>query len=223
MADSRPELKAEEVAAYLSDHPDFFAEHSTLFSSLGLDDASDNAFSFALGKAVILKQQKNDQRISEIFRFAQQNDRLFELTRKLILAMLEANDLKTVLSLLKEKATSDFHVDSTIICLLGDGKLASSEIFRLDEGEAKRNINALIQTGRPVCGALRSSEAIAIFGSETAVQSAVVLPLEYAEISGFLAFGSTDPHFFTADQDTLFVGFIAEVLARLLAAFGQTP
>ena len=47
-------------------------------------------------------------------------------------------------------------------------------------------------------------------------ERAVRLIVPFATGSGCLAIGSRDPAYFSSDMDTLFVSYIAEVLARVI-------
>ena len=71
------------------------------------------------------------------------------------------------------------------------------------------------------CTTLRGTELQRLFPLADINQqddsgSAVILPLELPQGTGALCIGSRNPHHFSSDMDTLFVTFIADVLARVL-------
>ena len=73
-----------------------------------------------------------------------------------------------------------------------------------------------------ICGALRAHELAFLFGEEhsASVGSAAVVMLD--QQLGALAIGSPDPQHYKSSLGTLFLGYIAEVLARVLPRFA-TP
>jgi len=69
-----------------------------------------------------------------------------------------------------------------------------------------------------VVGVLRGSELEFLFGKEQAVKikSAAVVTLEHNGVHGVLAVGSDDQQHYSNSVDTLFLSYLADVLARLL-------
>ena len=63
-----------------------------------------------------------------------------------------------------------------------------------------------------------------LFGKEDAAQvgSAAVVSLTHQGLHGVLAIGSADPQHYKSSLGTLFLGYIAEVLARVVPGF-STP
>ena len=63
-----------------------------------------------------------------------------------------------------------------------------------------------------------------MFGSEdgTQVGSAAVVGINYQGLHGVLAIGSSDPQHYKSSLGTLFLGYIAEVLGRVVPGFA-TP
>lgn len=210
-------LDSEKILAYLTDHPEFFVEHPGLLPDIGLGNLDDNTVPFALGKAVVWSQHQTNQKFEQLFKLAKENDRLFKITQELVFVMLEAGHVETLLEALRQKASDDFEIDQTEICLFAnDDQPELPAITYLNRQEVANNASVLTRLKTPICGALRSSEISTVFGETKAIKSAVLLPLSYGGNEGLLAFGSDDAHFFVAGQDTLFVELIAGVLARQL-------
>ena len=79
----------------------------------------------------------------------------------------------------------------------------------------------LLDGGKTICGVLRPHELSFLFGEDgPSVGSAAVVSLD--DQLGVLAIGSRDPQHYKSSLGTLFLGYIAEVLARVLPRFG-TP
>ena len=71
----------------------------------------------------------------------------------------------------------------------------------------------------PACwGRVRAKELVFLFGQEQAehIQSAAVVTLEHNGIQGVLAVGSDDQQHYNSSMDTLFLTYLADVLARVL-------
>ncbi|MNP61585.1 hypothetical protein D3C76_1567870 [compost metagenome] len=90
--------------------------------------------------------------------------------------------------------------------------------------EAHQSIGGLLAGGKTICGVLRSHELEFLFGTDERDQvgSAAVVSLTYQGLHGVLAIGSPDPQHYKSSLGTLFLGYIAEVLARVLPRFA-TP
>ena len=215
------QLTTADVEAWLRVHPEFFVERADVLAELGLDDSDNDAIALAVGKAFMLKSQQGEGSIQKIFSQAHKNDRLFAATGALIVNMLEAEDVKQLRKTLEVGAIEDFDVDAAALHLFATDATATLAEVAYLQPETQKRIATLANSDEPVCGALRAVEAEVIFGVNTHIQSAVVLPLAYKKIKGLLAFGSDDAHFFTTDMDTLFVELIARVLTRVLAIFAE--
>jgi uncharacterized protein YigA (DUF484 family) len=74
--------------------------------------------------------------------------------------------------------------------------------------------------GDPLCGRLQVEKLALLFAGEAEqVQSAALIALPGL---GLLAIGSSDPQHYKSSLGTLFLGYIAEVLARVVPGFA-TP
>ena len=76
----------------------------------------------------------------------------------------------------------------------------------------------LVHNSQPLCSTLRSGELKAVFPVQDHDEdgSAVLLPLALKVGEGCLAVGSRRPDHFASDMDTLFIGYIGDVLARII-------
>lgn len=213
------QLATTDVEAWLRAHPEFFIDRADVLTEPGLNDNDSAVISFAVGKAFMLKSQEEEKDLQKIFSQAHKNDRLFATAGALIAHMLEAEDVHHLLKALEARAIEDFDADATALHLFATSATVTlAEVAYLSPA-AQTSIAALANSDGAVCGALRAVESEVIFGVNTSIQSAVVLPLEYKKIKGLLAFGSNSAHFFTTDMDTLFVDLIARVLERVLMIF----
>ncbi|ACE83023.1 DUF484 family protein [Cellvibrio japonicus] len=213
-------LEPEQVAAYLQAHPDFFAQHPELLAELSLPHESGAAVSLVERQVAILRERNMDMRhrLSKLLDNARENDKLFDKTKRLVLSLLEGQDMGDVLDALYYSFDKDFGIHFTSVLLFGNpDKIPSSQARIVSMGEAREHIAPLIKNSRAMCGTLGSAELAFIFGAHAGeIGSVATVPLMHGSAFGLLAIGNRDPHYYRSSMGTLFLGYIAEVLNRLL-------
>ncbi len=217
-------ISEEEVIRFLEQNPNFLERHPQLLDTLEIPHASGNAVSLVEKQVSILRERNIDmrQRLGVLTDNARRNDRLYEHTRKLALALLEANDLRSLQRAYMEAMAGDFKVEYAAVIMFGNED-NSTEGCRVDSLERARNeVGALLRSRKPLCGALRLDELNYLFPGVKSIGSAAIMPIlsEYSEL-GLIAVGSSDPHRYDSQMDTLFLGHIADVMARLIPRLQQ--
>ena len=82
---------------------------------------------------------------------------------------------------------------------------------------AKEAIGHLLDSDKPLAGALRPAELSFLFAeSAEQVASTALAPIRYQGLHGVLALGSEDPQQYRSATGTLFLGYVADALARVL-------
>ena len=91
MTDQTP-ASADQVAAYLREHADFFQHRPELLELLRLPDSKGEAVSLLERQASILRERNTElrDRLNGLLDVARENDHLFDKTRRLTLSLLEA-------------------------------------------------------------------------------------------------------------------------------------
>lgn len=214
-------LDADIVSRYLREHPDFLERHPHLISELSLPHEAGSAVSLVERQVSLLRERNIDlrRRMNQLLEAAESNDALFDRTRTLTLALLDAATFADVDRVLAERLQRDFDADharchfTCAAATLPD----AAHLRCLAAGEAPP-LAHLVQANGAACGMLRRDEMASLFGTAAdRAGSAVLIALEHAGLRGLLAVGSRRPDGFTPDMDTLFVRHIGEVLARTLA------
>jgi uncharacterized protein YigA (DUF484 family) len=231
-ADGLPEnLSDTEIREYLKRHPDFFERHPDLLDQLHISHSSGSAVSLVEKQVSVLRERNMEmrKRLNTLTGNARDNDKLHELTRKLVLHLLEADSLDTLAETFHCCLRDDFDVEHVSMILFGNPDNAGRH-SRIEPAERARiEIGALLKGGTPVCGTLREDELRYLFPDASGVGSAAVVPMlkpagasgaQPAEL-GVIAVGSTDPHYYSADMGTVFLSHIADVVLRLLPRFTQ--
>jgi len=216
-------LEATDVARYLARHPDFFLQHGELLAELELPHDSGSAISLVERQVAVLRDRNMDMRhrLSHLLDNARDNDRLFDKTKRLILELLDSQDLGDLVNALHYSFDQDFNVHYTRLLLIGHPeKLPASQARVITPQIAKDNIAGLLRGNRAFCGTLSDQERVFIFDdAATQVGSAATVPLVHGATVGLLAVGNRDPKYYRSSMGTLFLGYIAEILNRLLPRY----
>ncbi|MES2819117.1 MAG: DUF484 family protein [Pseudomonadota bacterium] len=217
-------LDAEAVAAYLRAHPDFFVEHDELLAELRLPHQRGDTVSLVERQVQLLRERSIElrHRLAQLMDVARDNDRLFDKTRRLVLDLLDATSLEEVVGTVEDSLRHAFQVPFVSLILFSESPLGVGRSVSI--AEAHQAVGGLLTGGKSICGVLRSHELAFLFGEEQGplVGSAAVVTLTYQGLHGVLAIGSSDPQHYKSSLGTLFLGYIGEVLARVLPRFA-TP
>ena len=221
--DSPKPLDSETVAAYLRLHPEFFIDHDELIPELRIPHQRGDTVSLVERQVKLLRERNIEMRhrLSQLMDVARDNDRLFDKTRRLVLDLLDASSLEEVVSCVEDSLRREFQVPFVSLILFSDAPLPVGR--SVSSAEAHQTIGGLLAGGKTICGVLREHELNFLFGAEGAqVGSAAVVSISHQGLHGVLAIGSADPQHYKSSLGTLFLGYIAEVLARVVPGFA-TP
>jgi len=212
---------AEAVAAYLRAHPEFFVDHDELLAELRLPHQPGAAVSLVERQVKLLRERNIEMRhrLSQLMDVARDNDRLLDKTRRLVLDLLDADSLEAVVSAVEDSLRHEFQVPHVALILFSDNALPVGRC--VTSAEAHQAIGGLLGGGKTICGVLRPHELAFLFGEQEAasVGSAAMVSLNHQ--LGVLAIGSPDPQHYKSSLGTLFLGYVAEVLARVLPRFAM--
>ena len=217
---SKPQLPdADTVAAYLSAHPEFFVDHDELILDLRIPHLPGGAVSLVERQVKLLRERNIEMRhrLSQLMDVARDNDRLFDKTRRLVLDLLDAGSLEETIGAVDESLRHEFQVPFVSLILFSETPLSVGR--SVSNAEAQQAIGGLLAGGKTICGVLRPHELAFLFGEEASkeIGSAAVVALDNQQ--GILAIGSRDPQHYKSSLGTLFLGYIAEVLTRVLPRF----
>ena len=208
---------AMDVENYLQQHPDFFHERDDLLLELHIPHAPLGTISLVERQILLLRQRNAvlTQHLSHLMDVARDNDRLFEKTRRLVLDLLETNSLEEVITVVDESLRHHFQIPFATLILFSKEALPVGRSVRVDE--AWDSIGSLLTEPSAVCGILQPQELDFLFGDDSLLvgSAAVARVGNY----GVLAIGAPDPEHYKSTLGTLFLGHIADVLARMLSRF----
>lgn len=216
-------LEPEQIEAYLREHPDFFEQHHELLAEITLPHESGAAVSLVERQVAILRERNIDMRhrLSKLLDNARDNDKLFDKTKRLVLSLLEGQDMGDIIDALHYSFDKDFNIHYTSVILFGNAdKIPSSQARIVTIAEAREHVGPLLKNSRAVCGTLGAKEMQFIFGEHASeIGSVATVPLIHGSVFGLLSIGNRDPHYYRSSMGTLFLSYIAEVLNRLLPKY----
>lgn len=214
------DISEEDVATYLKNNSGFFLKRDDLLLELELAHPSGQAVSLLERQVSLLRERNMDirSRLSGLLDNARNNDQLFEKTKQLVLALIEAQGLDAIVNRFNRSLLTDFEVDFSAMTLFGNPAQHRSIMSRMVPIDtAYQQIPGLLKSNNAICGVLRPEELQFLFADQAKyIGSAAVVPLSFGNPLGVVAIGSKDPNHFRSSMGTLFLGYIAEVLNRIL-------
>lgn len=207
------------VVAYLRQHPEFFVHHEELLTEITVPHESGAAISLIERQVAVLRERNIElrERLHKLLDVARENDQLFEKTRGLILALLDAKSLSQLSNALLVELRERFHSEQVSFLLFDPEQEALGAATGIRLKDAQERIPSLVKGRRAIAGQLRRDELAFLFGDVAAdVASCAVVPVTLERPLGLLAIGSRNPEHFKSSMDTLFITHIGDVLARLL-------
>ena len=217
--DQSPEAAA--VAAYLQAHPDFFSQREELLLTQRIPHQRGDTVSLVERQLELLRGRNIEMRhrLSQLMDVARDNDRLFEKTRRLNLALMDATSLEELVIAVEDSLRQDFQVPFVSLVLFGDNPMPVGRW--VNSADAQRALGGLLAEGKAVSGSLREHELDFLFGEAQRNQnrSTSVVTLNHIGLHSALAVASRDPQHYKSSVGTLFLSYIAEVLGRVLPRF----
>lgn len=213
-------LDPEQVAAFLQENLHFFDSHQDLLTELHLPHESGSAVSLIERQVTVLRERNMDMRhrLSKLLDNARENDKLFDKTKRLVLTLIEGQDLGDIIDALFYCFDKEFGIQFTSLYLFGNvNKIPSSQAHVISLADAREQVGGLLKNNRATCGSLGEKEMQFLFGKfADEIGSVATVPLVHGSVFGILAIGNRDPHYYRSSMGTLFLGYIAEVLNRIL-------
>lgn len=218
MSDKPESIDEAAVANYLTRHPDFFDRHGDILRDLRLHHPSGRAVSLIEKQVSALRERNTElrHRLNQLLDNARQNDRLFERSKRLVLSLLECNELGDLIDALYYSLNKEFDIPFVQLILFRQPPQPCS-VRVAAEDEAAMVLGRRLKASRAVGGGLTREEIAYLFDKDQQkVGSAAMVPLYYNQMWGILAVGHEDPQHYQAGMGTIFLTHIAEVLDRLI-------
>jgi uncharacterized protein YigA (DUF484 family) len=214
------DVSAEQVAAYLQKHPDFFINRDSLLEQITLPHESGKAISLLERQVKILRERSIDSRhtLNTLMENAKYNDQLFSVTRTLILALLIEDDVSQIASATEANLNTQPGIDASSVILFETDHLYNVENTRLESTDfLQENFPTLLRDRKTICKSIEKDTAAFLFPHRGGgIRSVALCPIGRERMLGVLAIGNKAYEYFNPELDTLFLDFIGEVLESLI-------
>ena len=215
-------ITPEDVADFLSEHPEFFESHPQLATKLRIPHSSGDAVSLIEKQVEILRKQNSqlERKLIDLIEVARANDAAVERIHQLVLVLMDAEDLPDLLHGLADRLRHRFGADAIrLILFKGDAdKVEFGPAIRMDRDAPEvSEFQNVLRNGQPVVGRLRPRQLEILFAENAPrIGSAALIPIgDRAEI-GMLGIGSQSEDQFGPTLGTTFLVRIGDVLATAL-------
>jgi uncharacterized protein YigA (DUF484 family) len=208
------------VRDYLTKNPDFFEQNSDIFEVINISHDSGKAISL-VERQIGIMRERNSEMITQIDQMqaaAKENALLMEKTNRLVLNLVQANDLNSLGKALTVSLKSDFSTEFFSLTLINkDPAVTKNAINFVSENEAKSIIGNILSAKKAICGKRKHEEISLLFGNQAEeIGSVLALPLRTTNTFGVLALGHSDPEFYTKEIGTVFIDYIGDLLSELI-------
>ena len=211
-------LRAEDVAKYLADHPEFFHEYSELLASVQVPHPyGGHAIPLSERQVLTLRERSRalEGKLRELVQFGEENDTISDQVHRISLALLRSRNLDMLLDTIQRNLRNDFNVPAVGLRLWGAAGRDGRPEFEPVSEEARVFAESLVD---PYFADAPLFETTAWMAPESgSVASLVYVPLRGdAGQFGVLALGSPDARRFTADMGTLYLVRLGELIGAAL-------
>ena len=205
-------LDPKAVEAFLRAHPDFLQDRPGLLAALNLPHGGEGAVSLVERQVSVLRERNiaSRQKLAELSDISRENDRLLDATRNTILALLAGENRADLSRIWLHQVTDTFQAEMGALLWLDESSGSA--------GEAPL-ASKLIRHGDSFSGVLRPEEMQAVFGTDATEGSAALVAIRSGgDDIGVLGVGSHDTQRYRAEDGTLFLDYLAEVIGQLPAS-----
>lgn len=202
-------MRAEDVAQYLLDNPQFFEAHNDLLTQINLPHPHGGRTISLSERQLVALREKNrefEKKLHEMIGFAKENDALQHKVHEFVTALFAARDLATLQEMAPHLLCEIFSVPHTVLHLWQTTP-PSAEVLAFTDAQAQ-----------PVCLHQAAHDTASWFGEVgKQLHSFAYLPLHAgSESIGLLVMASEDKQRFYPAMGTLFLQRIAEALDAAL-------
>jgi hypothetical protein len=209
-------MKAEDVAQYLKDNPEFFETYSEMLSQISIPHPQGGRAIPIVERQVLTLRDKNrvlETKLAELIQFGEENDALAEKVHRLCVAMIRAKDVAALIAALNLNLREDFSIPHSTLRLWNVPLQSLPEFDRVDE-EARTFADSL---PRPYCGPANGIPVKSWFGEAAShLRSLAAMPLRDEASLGLLVMASEDAQRFYPEMGTLYLERIADMLSAAI-------
>ncbi len=204
-------IRAEDVAQYLRDNPQFFEEHIETLTQINLPHPHGGRMVSLSERQLLALREKNkelEKKLFDLIERAEENDALQYKVHKFVISLFAGRDLATLQEMIPRLLCDVFAVPH-----------AAFRLWQLDPPSAETLAFAEAQA-QPVCLHHAATDSAGWFGESAAqLRSFAYLPLrEEGETIGLLVLASEDKQRFYPEMGTVFLQCIADAASAALCS-----
>ena len=202
-------MRAEEVAQYLQNNPQFFEEHVETLTQINLPHPHGGRTISLSERQLLALREKNkelEKKLRELITFAQDNDAMQYKVHEFVVTLFAARDLVTLQEMIPNLLRDIFSIPHAVL-RLWQITPPSAEVLAFADGQAQ-----------PVCVHHAAHDTASWFGENAAqLHSYAYLPLHAgSDTIGLLVLASEDKQRFYPEMGTVFLHRIAEAVSSAL-------
>ena len=206
------------IAEFLQNNLNFFERYPDILTELRLPHASGKAVSLVEKQVAVLRERNIEmrQRLSNLIDNARENDRLFDKTKRLTLALLQCDNFDQLIECIYHNFAEDFNVEFTQFHLMSDTPILKYTGSTKSSIGVREHLGKRIDNSKTVVGGLSREEISFLFGEQSQnIGSAALAIIKIGNHTGLLALGNSDVNYYHSSMGTLFLSYIGEVLSIL--------
>ena len=210
-------MKAEEVAQFLNQHPEFFEDYAEMLAEVVIPHPHGGR-AIPISERQILslreKSRRLESKLGELIRFGEQNDAITDKLHRMTVGLIGARDVAGVVNVLSFNLREDFAVPHVAVRLWESFASEAESYGGEPSGEARAFAEGL--TG-PYCSAHAMADTASWFGEAAEhLRSFAYVPLRGDEPFGLLSLASEDPQRFYPEMGTLYLRRLGDIAAAAL-------
>jgi uncharacterized protein len=212
----------EDVALFLSQHPDFFDHHPEVLASIAIPHPQDGqAVSLVERQSLILRERIKslELRLADMLRHGEENDAIADRIVHWARALLSQADAAQLPRTMLDELMQQFDVPFGALRVWGVAPAYAGLDWAQPPSDDAVRLASSMQA--PFCGSNVGFEVAAWMAADPAtIRSLAMMPLRIGgdpKAFGMLALGSPDPDRFQITMGTAFLSRIAELAGAALA------
>jgi len=217
---NKKDLKERDVAEFLLMNPNFFKSNPDVLNALEITHNSEGTVSLVQKQVENLRNDYNStlENLAQFLENAKENERIFSLTKKITLALLEQENITDLIGELEKRFINDFGASVCKVLFFG------GEINKLPKGRvvgkdlAIKSLGELIKPNQIYSGPIDvdSKAKKFLFGNKESIKECVLVSLKTKSVTAILMLGSDTNDKYSPEKDSLFLEFISDVASSLI-------
>lgn len=215
-------LTNKEVADFLLFNPDFLSKNPEILNSIEVIHETGGAVSLIQRQVELLRENYNSttNNLLDLLSIAKTNEEIFSQTKELILSLIETKSIIEIAEKIEHVFEKEFNATKCRLVFFKDNKAIPKGRLK-DAKESHKNFGDKYNSIDIYCGPISEKQATFIFGKRTKIIECALVPLRSSEFPGLIAIGSNVAGKYSAEKDSLFLDFIAEVTNKLIEKSNQ--